>query len=1681
MSDKYINLFKYDVSDILPNYDKKPGEMEDFDEGVVIGKVPDEKLEAFGTSDFDDLMDDPTLYSVVIDSAAIENCTIICDVSEAIAGDIIKLTTVPDEGYVVKKLTVKSNGVELEVVEVSENNYAFVMPHGDIDVECEMVKELMLPFRLTNTGDSKATVSYLISDFTSTNFSWRKNGEGEFVQWVSGGYSKQYQQNLLEEITLQPGEFVEIIGDNESPLSYDYGYDWHGFYRRQYFIMTGKLTASGDIMSLVHADMDDENILTIPAEAMFNRLFYECNSLVNAKRLRLPATTLTEYCYLYMFNECANLKIAPEILPATTLAEHCYDEMFCDCTSLTTTPVLPATDLTDAPSCYYRMFSDCSSLTTAPELPATTLSESCYNRMFEYCSSLTNVPVLPATTLVYNCYSEMFFYCTSLTTVPKNMLPATTLAEYCYGSMLSGCTSLKSVPDLPATTLVSNCYSWMFAGCTSLTTAQSVLPATTLADYCYEYMFQGCENLTSSPDLLAEDLYYGSYQYMFRSCSKLNHVKCLAIHNIGYNYTTQWLDGVASYGTFEKASDANWTRNSIHGIPEGWVIPGTIIPTETFTPAGSMRVLAHENIAFSTVNMNSYHTLYISKNNRDWAVFENGSDYIFDSGESFYLCGDLTGSASGGSTRFSCSGNFSISGNIVGLWSKDNLNVELKSYCGYQLFYGCVGLVDASELILGTSATTLSNSCYSNMFSNCTSLTTAPELPATTLAPYCYNNMFQNCTSLTTAPELPATTLAPYCYSYMFYSCRSLTSAPELPAITLVEWCYYQMFYSCGNLTSAPELPATTLSEGCYAYMFYSCRSLNYIKCLATDISASSCTSNWVNGVASAGTFVINSDMKHWSIGNGGIPSGWFVPGEIIPTDTFTPASSMQVTMHEDGKYFGTDKISTGQTLYISTDNEHWMEMAGAVSYPINSGESIYICGDLISDNTYNYYTHFTATGDFSLSGNLVGLWSKDNLNASLREYCGYGMFQNCDNLVGVNELTIGTSGTTLGNNCFNRMFYGCHGLTTLPQDMLPATTLANSCYSGMFQYCSNLTNSPALPATTLGESCYNYMFYDCSSLTTVPSLLPATTLPANCYQYMFYGCTSLTTAPELPATSLSNSCYANMFENCTSLTTAPSILPATTLATSCYYDMFYNCSSLTTAPELPAATLVEYCYEYMFWSCTNLNYIKCLATDISASNCTKSWVYGVASSGTFVKHPSMNSWTTGNNGIRSNWTVVSPIDSNLCFKANAASTISFVSVGSNHVLQYAQASDGFALKTVDSATTISLVSGDEVYFLGGFNGNNLNSASDYTQFNIGSSSNITISGNIEYMFNQGHSAYSTTIPQYACYKLFYGCTGISNIVSLSLSATTVSAHAFESMFEGCTAITASMKLPAKTIQESAYARMYYGCSALNNVVCLATTLAESATTDWLYGVAASGTFKKAKEMTSWEVDSASGIPSGWTLLPDDNSIVHLPLAYNGDVAEENSGHGPIIGVGSMTWDSSKNMYKFLITDSTNYNYVAKWEYPDDKKTFTASSTGMTLCIDIQQDYNTGNSYANWAGSADLNEIFNSSGQETIRRTVAICSARYNGTKTSIPLHRYAVTLNFNTAQIKFYEDGVLKKTQSNWAGGAISDKTTINYFYINQLQTNNTALSIWAKNLKIYDYMMTDAEVTQEYQDNLP
>lgn len=425
----------------------------------------------------------------------------------------------------------------------------------------------------------------------------------------------------------------------------------------------------------------------------------------------------------------------------------------------------------------------------------------------------------------------------------------------------------------------------------------------------------------------------------------------------------------------------------------------------------------------------------------------------------------------------------------------------------------------------------------------------------------------------------------------VFYGCKIVDADSILDAYTGfystgVTNVFDGMFMNCTMLQKAPRLPLQTLNEGTYKNMFSGCTNLNYIECLATNISATNCTQNWVSGVQTvSGTFVKDKNMSSWTRGVNGIPVNWNV---TIPSYTgytnyieFAPISNnCTVSLTKVGS-----PTQTAPKLVYSTDTINWYDWDYS---SISLGTSkLYVCAK--SSNTGfgdpsdgSKYYKFTTTGTFDLGGDIRALINRD------------------------------ASGTTVpSNRCFNCLFDST-GVVNVDSDFLSGyTTLASNCYAAMFRGCRSLVTAPEIPATTVGET-------SCSE--------------------MFSNCTLLTTAPELPATTLSSGCYSNMFNGCTNLTTAPSILPATALTESCYQSMFAYCTSLTTAPVLPARTLVRYCYHNMFKSCTSLNEIKCLATDISASTCTQDWVNNVANSGTFIQNASMEDWTIGNNGIPTNW-----------------------------------------------------------------------------------------------------------------------------------------------------------------------------------------------------------------------------------------------------------------------------------------------------------------------------------------------------------------------------------------------------------------------------------------------------------
>lgn len=153
------------------------------------------------------------------------------------------------------------------------------------------------------------------------------------------------------------------------------------------------------------------------------------------------------------------------------------------------------------------------------------------------------------------------------------------------------------------------------------------------------------------------------------------------------------------------------------------------------------------------------------------------------------------------------------------------------------------------------------------LFQNCTGCTGDASnliIPPNELRTCCYRNMFAG-TSIVTPPKLPALTLAPYCYVNMFINAKQLEVSPDLLAPVLVTSCYEGMLHMQGTMTEAQK-------------------KLRYCRCLATNISASSCTTNMFNdtNVPNNGVFVKAASNNSWTRGSNGIPNRWTVINEEV-------------------------------------------------------------------------------------------------------------------------------------------------------------------------------------------------------------------------------------------------------------------------------------------------------------------------------------------------------------------------------------------------------------------------------------------------------------------------------------------------------------------------------------------------------------------------------------------------------------------------------------------------------------------------------------------------------------------------------------------------------------------------------------------------------------------------------
>ena len=85
-------------------------------------------------------------------------------------------------------------------------------------------------------------------------------------------------------------------------------------------------------------------------------------------------------------------------------------------------------------------------------------------------------------------------------------------------------------------------------------------------------MFNGCTSLVTAPELPAITLASSCYYRMFYGCTSLNYIKAMFTTTPSSTYTSNWVNGVSSNGTFIKNSAAQWDVTGVHGIPTGWTV-----------------------------------------------------------------------------------------------------------------------------------------------------------------------------------------------------------------------------------------------------------------------------------------------------------------------------------------------------------------------------------------------------------------------------------------------------------------------------------------------------------------------------------------------------------------------------------------------------------------------------------------------------------------------------------------------------------------------------------------------------------------------------------------------------------------------------------------------------------------------------------------------------------------------------------------------------------------------------------------------------------------------------------------------------------------------------------------------------------------------------------------------------
>ena len=368
---------------------------------------------------------------------------------------------------------------------------------------------------------------------------------------------------------------------------------------------------------------------------------------------------------------------------------------------------------------------------------------------------------------------------------------------------------------------------------------------------------------------------------------------------------------------------------------------------------------------------------------------------------------------------------------------------------------------------------------------------------------------------------------------------------------------------------------------------------------------------------------------------------------------------------------------------------------------------------------------------------------------------------------------------------------------------------------------------------------------------------------------------------------SLSNyniSTFTGLFSESVYLRNANKLKLPTDTQTNCYYQMFSGCTSLTATPALPATTLATYCYRWMFQDCTSLTTAPALPATTLAQYCYYGMFYGCTS---LTNAPALPATTLTNGCYSYMFQGCTSLTSAPVLPATTLAN------GCYSTMFYGCTS----LTTAPALPATTLADGC------------------YQNMFYGCTSLTT-----------APLLPATTLAQ-ACYNcMFRDCTALTT--APLLPATTLATSCYMTMFKGCTSLTTAPVLSSTTLDDNCYQYMFQDCTNLNEVTAYANDISASdCLTDWLDGVASTGNFYNMGTAT-YTVDSASGIPQGWTEYKESENYFWI----------ENTTNQPETVTIKKNHVEAPDVTVYYSTNQTNWNLMGTTNTSGITQTINANS-----------------------------------------------------------------------------------------------------------------------------------------------